>query len=63
MCTARMGKDKLRGVVDYNLKVHGVDSLRVVDASIFPGMVSGHTAAATLAVAERASEIIIKSYL
>ena len=41
--TARMGAREDGGVVDAELKVHGVKGLRVCDASIFPSMVSGHT--------------------
>jgi choline dehydrogenase len=46
-------------VVDDQLRVHGVDGLRVVDASIFPFVPSGNTHAPTVAVAERASDLIL----
>ena len=46
-------------VVDRELKVHGVESLRVVDASIFPLLPSGNTHAPTVAVAERAADLIL----
>ena len=46
-------------VVDNELRVHGVDSLRVVDASIFPLLPSGNTHAPTVAVAERAADLIL----
>lgn len=42
-CTARMAPLEHGGVVDANLCVHGIDGLRVVDASVFPTIVSGHT--------------------
>ena len=42
-CTARMAPKEEGGVVDPFLRVHGIPSLRVVDASIFPTIVSGHT--------------------
>jgi len=42
MCTARMSKDQEDGVVDNRLKVHGVEGLRVVDASIFPTPLACH---------------------
>ncbi|KAJ7171686.1 alcohol oxidase [Mycena crocata] len=56
--TARMAPLESGGVVDSELRVHGVANLRVVDASIFPNIPSGHTAAPTIAVAEMASEMI-----
>ncbi|KAF7362514.1 GMC oxidoreductase 9 [Mycena venus] len=56
--TARMGLRADGGVVDAYLRVHGVENLRIVDASIFPTIPSGHTAAPTIAVAEKAAELI-----
>jgi hypothetical protein len=41
--TARMGTRETGGVVDAELRVHGVQGLRVCDASIFPSIISGHT--------------------
>ncbi|KAI0303567.1 GMC oxidoreductase [Multifurca ochricompacta] len=58
--TARMAPLSDGGVVDAQLKVHGVRGLRVVDASIFPTIVSGHTAGPTIAVAEKASDMILQ---
>jgi choline dehydrogenase len=46
-------------VVDNELRVHGMQSLRVVDASIFPMLPSGNTHAPTVAVAERAADLIL----
>lgn len=62
MGTCKMGTDSgLTGgtaVVDTNTKVYGTDNLYVVDASVFPGMVSTNPSALIVAVAERASELI-----
>ncbi|KIJ29304.1 GMC oxidoreductase [Sphaerobolus stellatus SS14] len=59
--TCKMGRLEDGGVVDAELKVHGVEGLRVVDASIFPTIPAGHTAAPVIAVAEKASDLIKKS--
>ena len=55
--TCRMGSDSM-AVVDRDLKVHYVDGLRVVDASVFPLIPSGNTAAPTLMLAERGADLI-----
>jgi choline dehydrogenase len=55
--TCRMGRDG-RAVVDPQLRVHGVEGLRVVDASVMPHVPRGHTHMPTLAIAERAAELI-----
>ncbi|KAK0184462.1 GMC oxidoreductase [Armillaria mellea] len=56
--SARMGRDVTSSVVDANLKVHGIESLRVIDASVFPNQVSGHPCAVVVAVAEKAADMI-----
>ena len=57
--TCMMGPDSARAVVDSRLRVHGVDSLRVIDASIFPTVTSGNTNAPTVMVAERGAAMLI----
>ncbi|KZT38627.1 alcohol oxidase [Sistotremastrum suecicum HHB10207 ss-3] len=60
--TARMGSSPESSVVSPTLRVHGVDNLRIVDASILPYQISGHTSAPVMAIAERAADIIKGEY-
>ncbi|UPX10552.1 uncharacterized protein EKO05_0001204 [Ascochyta rabiei] len=56
--TCKMGKREEGGVVDGNLKVYGINGLRIVDASVIPMLPATHTMTTVYAIAEKAADII-----
>jgi choline dehydrogenase len=56
-CTAKMGRDGM-SVVDANLKVYGIENLRIADGSIMPRVTTGNTMAPCVIIGERAGEIL-----
>jgi choline dehydrogenase len=58
--TCKMGSDAM-AVVDSQLRVHGVDGLRIADASIMPTLTSGNTNAPSIMIGEKAADMVLKS--
>ena len=58
--TCMMGHDPAISVVDARLRVHGVERLRVIDASVFPTITSGNTNAPTVMVAEKGAAMVLE---
>ena len=56
-CTCKMGSDQM-AVVDDQLRVHGLERLRVIDASVMPTVTSTNTNAPTIMIAEKGAELI-----
>lgn len=57
--TCRMGADPGEAVVDKRLRVHGIDALRIIDASVFPTVTSGNTNAPVIMVAEKGADLVL----
>ena len=56
-CSCKMGEDST-SVVDSQLRVHGINNLRVIDSSVFPTIPNGNLNAPTMMVAERGADLI-----
>lgn len=59
-CTCRMGPDPESSVIDARLRVHGIDGLRVADASSFPNLIAGNTNAPAIMVGWKGAELILQ---
>ena len=59
--TCKMGPDKQTSVVDQQLRVHGLQGLRIADASIFPNITSGNINAPTMMVALKAADMLLQA--
>jgi choline dehydrogenase len=55
-----MGPDPASSVVDPRLKVHGIEGLRVIDASIFPGNITGNTNAPAIMTGWKGAELVLE---
>ena len=58
-CTAKMGIDDLAVIDPDTMRVHGVEGLRVVDASVMPIVTNGNIYAPTMMIAEKAADLIL----
>jgi choline dehydrogenase len=58
-CTCRLGDDDMSVLDPETMRVHGLDGLRVVDASVFPYVTNGNIYAPTMMVAEKAADLIL----
>ena len=58
-CTCKMGKDSMSVVDPDSMKVHGVENLRVVDASVMPYVTNGNIYAPVMMIAEKAADLIL----
>ena len=62
-CTCRMGTDEMAVIDPETMRVHGVEGLRVVDASVMPNVSNGNIYAPTMMIAEKAADIILGNEL
>jgi len=60
-CTAKMGRDEM-SVVDSQLRVYGIDGLRIADASIMPRITTGNTMATCVVIGEQAANLIRQAH-
>ncbi|XP_021203676.2 glucose dehydrogenase [FAD, quinone] isoform X1 [Bombyx mori] len=60
--TCRMGDNSTESVVDFQLRVHGIEGLRIIDASVMPSHVRGGIFAPTLMIAEKGAKMILKDW-
>jgi choline dehydrogenase len=58
-CTARMGRDATTSVVDAGCRVHGMQGLRVIDASAFPNLIAGNTNAPSMLMGWKGAEAVL----
>ena len=57
--TCAMGKDPASSVVDSSLRVHGIEGLRIADASIMPTIIRGNTSAPAMMIGEKAADLML----
>jgi len=61
-CTCRIGNNAVDSVVDSRLRVHGLQAIRVADASVFPNVTSGNINAPSIMVGEKAADLILEDH-
>ncbi|MDX1523174.1 MAG: GMC oxidoreductase, partial [Anaerolineae bacterium] len=58
-CTCKMGLDEMSVIDPHDMKVHGMEGLRIVDASVMPSLTNGNIYAPVMMIAEKASDLIL----